>query len=402
MKEYGYRQGELLIVGDVEASCAVRWLVTDQIGTPRMLADTTGSLAGISRHDYLPYGEELTAGYGSRTNAQGYTGDCVRDKFAGYERDAETGLDYAEARYYGSAYGRFTSVDPAMGSARKSMPQSWNRYSYVLNRPLSLIDPTGEFWIHKANEELKFIRKGAPTAREKKKYEAEGYEIIEDNTPVTFYGGGTPDFAFLRGKRAILRDNGEFDVIHPADKLAPVILGIYWGGPLIGLALTPVATEIGTATTAARLMQILGTPQGLAAIGLIGGLGGATLGDVLTDAAPDDNDEQDVFVVRGGIATPEQLQNGVAEHIAVPGLTGFSVQSEPGKTIEELAAAGQFRNAQISVTTVRELENAGVKLEPTPGRGYHKTAMTPMPLPPDQAAKISAVFKPVPNPARLR
>ncbi len=126
LKEYGYRQGEMLIVGDVGAGCTTRWLVTDQVGTPRILSDATGTLAGISRHDYLPFGEELTAGSGGRTNPQGYTGDCVRDKFVGYERDAETELDYAEARYYGSAYGRFTSVDPAMGSARKSMPQSWN------------------------------------------------------------------------------------------------------------------------------------------------------------------------------------------------------------------------------------------------------------------------------------
>ncbi len=124
LKEYGYRQGEMLIVGDVGAGCTTRWLVTDQVGTPRILADATGTLAGISRHDYLPFGEELYAGVGGRDFTKGYTGDCVRDKFVGYERDAETGLDYAEARYYDSVYGRFTSVDPAMGSARKSMPQS--------------------------------------------------------------------------------------------------------------------------------------------------------------------------------------------------------------------------------------------------------------------------------------
>jgi len=78
------------------------------------------------------------------------------------------------------------------------------------------------------------------------------------------------------------------------------------------------------------------------------------------------------------------------------------VQSAPGKTVEELAAAGQFRNAQISVTTVRELENAGVTLVPSPGRGYHNTVVTSDPLPIEQAKKISAVFKPMPNPARAR
>lgn len=59
------------------------------------------------------------------------------------ERDIETGLDFFEARYYGSSQGRFTSVDPILSSARKNHPQSWNRYSYVLNNPLVLVDPNG-------------------------------------------------------------------------------------------------------------------------------------------------------------------------------------------------------------------------------------------------------------------
>src|SRR5713226_742945 len=74
----------------------IRWMVTDQLGTPRMIFDQSGSLANVSRHDYLPFGEELFAGTGGRTAAQGYTGDSVRQKFTGYENDAETGLDFFE------------------------------------------------------------------------------------------------------------------------------------------------------------------------------------------------------------------------------------------------------------------------------------------------------------------
>jgi hypothetical protein len=37
-------------------------------------------------------------------------------------------------------------VDPSHGSVRTDNPQTWNRYSYVLNNPLELIDPTGEEW----------------------------------------------------------------------------------------------------------------------------------------------------------------------------------------------------------------------------------------------------------------
>jgi RHS repeat-associated protein len=64
-----------------------------------------------------------------------------------YERDTETGLDFAQARYLASVQGRFTSVDPLQESATLWNPQSWNRYTYVLNNPLVYIDPTGELWI---------------------------------------------------------------------------------------------------------------------------------------------------------------------------------------------------------------------------------------------------------------
>ena len=62
----------------------------------------------------------------------------------GYERDSETGLDYAQARYYASMKGRFTSPDPLYLELRRlTDPQQFNIYSYARNNPLKLTDPTG-------------------------------------------------------------------------------------------------------------------------------------------------------------------------------------------------------------------------------------------------------------------
>ncbi len=119
------------------------WLIPDQLGTPRMIAEKTGSLAGIKRHDYLPFGEEIMAGIGGRSAQQGYVSDNVRQQFTGQERDDETGLDYFNARYHSPTQGRFTSVDPLMASARTTNPQTWNRYAYTMNNPLRYVDPTG-------------------------------------------------------------------------------------------------------------------------------------------------------------------------------------------------------------------------------------------------------------------
>jgi RHS repeat-associated protein len=137
---------QYLVLGEVQvwggSTGQVNWIVPDHLGTPRMIADQTGSLANMKRHDYLPFGEEIGL-IGGRTGLKGFMNDGTRQKFTGYERDWETGLDYAKARYDASAQGRFLSVDPLLASADVTSPQNLNRYSYVENNPLNLTDPTG-------------------------------------------------------------------------------------------------------------------------------------------------------------------------------------------------------------------------------------------------------------------
>lgn len=104
-------------------------------------------LSALRRHDYLPFGEEAFAGTGGLTLQTGYaTGDGVRQKFTQKERDTETGLDYFNARYYAGTLGRFTSPDPQIASSKLEIPQSWNRYSYCINNPVVLTDPSGLEW----------------------------------------------------------------------------------------------------------------------------------------------------------------------------------------------------------------------------------------------------------------
>ena len=126
------------------AQSEIKWLVTDHLGSTRMVIDETGSLEGIKRHDFAPFGEELFAGVAIRSDGNGYSADSVRQKFVSKERDNETGLDYFGARYFASVQGRFTSPDDFLNDTHVSDPQSWNLYVYVRNNPLRYIDPTGE------------------------------------------------------------------------------------------------------------------------------------------------------------------------------------------------------------------------------------------------------------------
>ncbi|MHB8304008.1 MAG: RHS repeat-associated core domain-containing protein, partial [Acidobacteriaceae bacterium] len=73
--------------------------------------------------------------------------DANHYKFAGLERDAETGLDHTWFRQYASPMGRWLSSDPYNGSYDIANPQSFNRYAYVGNNPLTHVDPTGLYSI---------------------------------------------------------------------------------------------------------------------------------------------------------------------------------------------------------------------------------------------------------------
>lgn len=146
--------GNAVISGNLSgggSNSTVQWVVTDHLGTPRMTVDQTGALASVKRHDYLPFGEEMGGPQvgliGGRTGTPGYAADTVRQKFTGYEFDAETGLNYAQARYQSSVQGRFNSVDPLGRSATVANPQSFNRYTYVMNNPTGLTDPSGLIWV---------------------------------------------------------------------------------------------------------------------------------------------------------------------------------------------------------------------------------------------------------------
>jgi RHS repeat-associated protein len=119
----------------------IAYLTNDHLGSPRINTDVNGNV--ISRHDYHPFGEEVASS--KRVAELGYVDDSVRKQFTGYERDNEINLDYAGARYYSNAHGRFTSTDPILIKKDRLVdPQRLNLYVYVRNSPYRFVDTTGE------------------------------------------------------------------------------------------------------------------------------------------------------------------------------------------------------------------------------------------------------------------
>jgi len=126
--DYVFANGQR--VARVEPGNNYVYSVADQVHTVSMDFNANGTLRWQGQ--FLPFGGEVDQGPG-----------LSRYKFTGKERDAESGLDFFGARYYGSSMGRMMSPDPLMASAKVWDPQTWNRYAYARNNPLRYIDPTG-------------------------------------------------------------------------------------------------------------------------------------------------------------------------------------------------------------------------------------------------------------------
>jgi len=92
--------------------------------------NTNASGSGVGRQGHFPFGESW---YSVNTT--------TKWQFTSFERDTESGNDYAMARYHMNRVGRFSSPDLLAGLIGD--PQSLNRYAYVANDPLNGVDPLG-------------------------------------------------------------------------------------------------------------------------------------------------------------------------------------------------------------------------------------------------------------------
>jgi RHS repeat-associated protein len=165
-----YRDGQPMVVEREAAEGGTWYLHTDHLGSVRVVTNQAGKQ--ISRHVYAPYGTELTSI--RQAVARGF--DEQSQRFTGHERDFTGGtmvenqnqLDYMHARYYSPALGRFLSVDPVLDVKRATAePQSWNRYSYVINNPLRYTDPTGKLVANLRDTEAEIKRRKLEEERKK-------------------------------------------------------------------------------------------------------------------------------------------------------------------------------------------------------------------------------------------
>ncbi len=118
-----------------------RYVHKDHLGSVQAITGSSGNL--VERFSYDPHGKRRGDNWedvpsGSRTS------HFTERGFGGHVQLDALELVHMGGRVYDPVLGRFTSPDPFVQSM--SAVQAFNRYTYVMNNPLSMIDPTGFRW----------------------------------------------------------------------------------------------------------------------------------------------------------------------------------------------------------------------------------------------------------------
>lgn len=121
------------------------YLIKDHLGSIHTVTDQSGLVANATSMHFGAFGERQNASWNSAISQSGSRlQNMINSRgFTGHEHVDGLGIIHMNGRIYDPKLGRFLQADPFVQSPKNS--QSLNRYSYVLNNPLSYTDPTGYF-----------------------------------------------------------------------------------------------------------------------------------------------------------------------------------------------------------------------------------------------------------------
>ncbi len=121
----------------------LEYIYRDHLGSVDVITDASGVQLHKPSHD--PFGGRRHGNWlsdiTSMTNTLAWEDERFYRGFTDHEQLNRTGFIHMNGRVYDPRIGRFVSPDPIVQSPTFS--QSYNRYAYVFNSPLSYTDPSG-------------------------------------------------------------------------------------------------------------------------------------------------------------------------------------------------------------------------------------------------------------------
>ncbi|WP_332852401.1 RHS repeat domain-containing protein, partial [Duganella sp. S19_KUP01_CR8] len=130
-------QGVGVEIDEPNKAIALYWTHADRLGSPAALSDQNGDVQESLAYDAWGKRRALT----TQATDDNIDGKLDNKGYTGHEMLDTVDLVHMNGRVYDPLIGRFLSADPLVQDPKNG--QSYNRYSYVLNNPTNLTDPTG-------------------------------------------------------------------------------------------------------------------------------------------------------------------------------------------------------------------------------------------------------------------
>ena len=116
------------------------YLHKDNLGSTVSITDSAGAIKQYFSYD--AWGKQ--SAFNGHSSLTAYTSPATSQGYTGHKMMNDVGIIHMGGRIYDPTLGRFLQADPFIQAPKNS--QSYNRYSYVLNNPLSYTDPSGYFF----------------------------------------------------------------------------------------------------------------------------------------------------------------------------------------------------------------------------------------------------------------
>ncbi|MCA9687200.1 MAG: RHS repeat-associated core domain-containing protein, partial [Myxococcales bacterium] len=122
---------------DLIVSSRTRFIHDDHLGSTDLVTDEQGVATQYLSHDVWGRPRDPD----DWTAADDFSQPQVARAYTGHDAQTDFGLIHMGGRLYDPLLGRMINADPVIPDGLRS--SGWNRHAYVLNDPLSQIDPSG-------------------------------------------------------------------------------------------------------------------------------------------------------------------------------------------------------------------------------------------------------------------
>jgi RHS repeat-associated protein len=136
--EHKYNVGDAVITKRSNGANETYYLHKDQQGSTTAITNAAGTT--VQQFLYDPWGKQYLVNNSLLT----YTSPATSKGYTGHEMVNDFEVIHMGGRTYNPVLGRFMQADPFIQAPDNL--QSYNRYSYVLNNPMSYTDPSGYFF----------------------------------------------------------------------------------------------------------------------------------------------------------------------------------------------------------------------------------------------------------------